>query len=122
MRQQKFNKIKKTVFIFFAVFLVVSLTAASASAWYSKTSDDKCKSSLKEKVVKEVAKEKPVKEVARERVIRGAVKEKVVKVVAKERLGNEFLYFVENNWFDIGRGSYCDNGWFSDNWDDCWDC
>ncbi|HII91762.1 MAG TPA: hypothetical protein HA262_06225, partial [Methanosarcina sp.] len=65
MREQRFNKIKNTVFILFAVFLVISLTAASASAWYSKTSDGKCKVVAKEEVKE--AKEKPVKEVVKEK-------------------------------------------------------
>ncbi|MGB9941196.1 hypothetical protein [Methanosarcina sp.] len=108
MREQSFNKIKKTVFILLAVFLVVSLTAASASACDSKTSNDKCKSSLNEKVAKEkvvkevakekVAKEKVVKEVAKEK----KAKEKVVKEVAKEKVGNELSDVVENDWFDSG--------------------
>ena len=70
MGEQRFSKIKKTVIILLAVFLVISLTAASASAWYSKTSSDKCKSNLHEKVAKEkVAKEKVGKEVAKEKVV-----------------------------------------------------
>lgn len=154
MREQRFNKIKNVVFILLAVFLVISLTAASASAWYSKTSDGKCKEISKEKVVKE-AKEKPTKEVVKERAAKKVVKEKVVKKVAKEKVvkkvatekvvkkaarervfdrkigdekqGNKLLEFVENNWFSIGRGSNCDNGWggncdngwLGNDWDNC---
>ncbi|WP_292387567.1 hypothetical protein [Methanosarcina sp. UBA5] len=139
MREQRFNKIKKIVFILLAVFLVISLTAASASAWYSKTSDGKCKEVAKEKVVKE-AKEKPVKEVVKEKAAKKVAKEKVVKKAVRERvfdrklgnekLGNELLDMVENNWFGSGRGGNCDNGWggdcdngwFGDDWDDCSDC
>jgi len=137
MGEQRFSKIKKTVFILLAVFLVISLTAASASAWYSKTSNDKCKSNLHEKVAKEkVVKEKVVKEVAKEKVVKAVAKEKVVKEVAKEK-----VVFAENDWFGGGwrddfrenfktkffniRGCVaergymdCDNGWF----DNCWDC
>ncbi len=151
MREQRYNKIKKTVFILLAVFLVLSLTAASASAWYSKTSDGKCKEVSKEKGVKEkVAKEKPVKEAVKEKAVKKVAKEKVVKEVAKEKVvkkaarervfdrkvvdndkvGTNLLDFVENSWFGTGRGCSCDNGWgcdcdngwFGDDWDDCWDC
>ncbi|HWQ47629.1 MAG TPA: hypothetical protein VN414_01540 [Methanosarcina sp.] len=141
MREQKFNKIKKTVFILLAVFLVISLTAASASAWYSKTSDGKCKEVAKEKAVKEVTKEKPVKEVIKEKAVKKVAKEKAVKKIAKEKVvdqkavtqeksGNKLLDFVENNWFgsgqgsnlDEGWGSNLDDGWFGDDWGDCWDC
>jgi len=151
MREQRYNKIKKTVFILLAVFLVLSLTAASASAWYSKTSDGKCKEVSKEKGVKEkVAKEKPVKEAVKEKAVKKVAKEKVVKEVAKEKVvkkaarerdfdrkvvdndkvGTNLLDFVENSWFgtsrgcscDNGWGCDCDNGWFGDDWDDCWDC
>jgi len=104
MREQSFNKMKKTVFILLAVFLVVSLTAASASACDSKAGADKCKVA-KEKVAKEagadkckVAKEK----VAKEKVVKEVAKEKVVKEVAKEKVGNELLDVVENDWFDGG--------------------
>ena len=91
MGEQRFSKVKKTVIILLAVFLVISLTAASASAWYSKTSSDKCKSNLHEKVVKEkvgkeVAKEKVGKEVAKEKVGKEVAKEKVCKEVAKEKV------------------------------------
>ena len=151
MREQRYNKIKKTVFILLAVFLVLSLTAASASAWYSKTSDGKCKEVSKEKGVKEkVAKEKPVKEAVKEKAVKKVAKEKVVKEVAKEKVvkkaarervfdrkvvdndkvGTNLLDFVENSWFGTSRGCSCDNGWacdcdngwFGDDWDDCWDC
>jgi len=36
MRKQSFDRIKKTLCILLAVLLLVSLTAASASAWYNK--------------------------------------------------------------------------------------
>jgi hypothetical protein len=119
MREQNFNKIKKTVFILLAVFLVISLTTTSASAWYSKTSDGKCKEVAKEKVAKvEIVKEiaKPVQEVA---------KVKVVKGVAEERLGSGLLDCAENNWFVTGWVTGwirdCDNGCFGNCWDNCWD-
>jgi hypothetical protein len=146
MGEQRFSKIKKTVIILLAVFLVISLTAASASAWYSKTSSDKCKSNLHEKVAKEkivkekVTKEKVVKKVAKEKVVKKVAKEKVVKEVAREKVDNKVLDFAENNWlgggwrgdfrenfktkfFNIrgcftGRGERdCDNGWFDNFWD-----
>jgi hypothetical protein len=125
MGEQRFSKIKKTVIILLAVFLVISLTAASASAWYSKTSSDKCKSNLhekvakekivkekvtKEKVVKKVAKEKVVKKVAKEKVVKEVAKEKVVKEVAREKVDNKVLDFAENNWLGGGwRGDFREN-------------
>ena len=144
MGEKRFSKIKKTVIVLLAVFLVISLTAASASAWYSKTSNEKCKSTPHEKIAKEkVAKEKCVKEkVAKEKVVKKVAKEKVVvKEVVKEKVENKVLGFAENKWFGGGwkgdfrdnfkiklfnvggcfteRGErYCDNGWFND----CWDC
>ncbi|PAV12007.1 hypothetical protein ASJ81_08195 [Methanosarcina spelaei] len=89
MREQRFNKIKKTVFILLAVFLVVSLTAASASAWYSKTSDGKCKVVAKEEVKE--AKEKPVKEVVKEKAAKKVVKEKAAKKVVKEKAAKKVV-------------------------------
>lgn len=120
MRERNFNKIKKTVFILLSVFFVVTVITASASACTSKVKDDKCKSSPKEKVVKE----KPAKVVDQK-----AVKEAAQKA-AQEKLGTKLLDFVENNWFGNGLGGNCDNGWggdcnngwFGDDWDDCWDC
>src|SRR5574344_262914 len=110
MREQRYNKIKKTVFILLAVFLVLSLTAASASAWYSKTSDGKCKEVAKEKGVKEkVAKEKPVKEAVKEKAVKKAARERVFdrKVVDNDKVGTKLLDFVENSWFGTGRGCSC---------------
>ena len=98
MREQRFNKIKKIVFILLAVFLVVSLTAASASAWYSKTSEGKYKvvgeeevKGAKEKPVKEVVKEKPVEEVVKEKPVKEVVKEKPVKKVVKEKAAKKVV-------------------------------
>ena len=131
MGEKKFSKIKKTVIILLAVFLVISLTAASASAWYSKTSNEKCKSTPHEKIAKEkvakekcvkekVAKEKVVKKVAKEKVVEKVAKEKVVKKVAKEKVvvkeavkekvENKVLGFAENEWFGGGwKGDFRDN-------------
>ena len=36
MRKQSFDRVKKTLCILLAILLLVSLTAASASAWYNK--------------------------------------------------------------------------------------
>lgn len=36
MRKQSFDRVRKTLCILLAVLLLVSLTAASASAWYNK--------------------------------------------------------------------------------------
>ena len=36
MRKQSFDRVKRTLCILLAVLLLVSLTAASASAWYNK--------------------------------------------------------------------------------------
>lgn len=136
MREQRFNKIKKTVFILLAVFLVVSLTAASASAWYSKTSDGKCKvvakeevKKAKEKPVKEVVKEKAAKKVLKEKAVEKVVKEKVVKQAVRERvfdrkvcyekLDKNLLEFTESYWFCTVRGGNCGNCCFGNNWDDC---
>jgi hypothetical protein len=136
MREQKFNKIKKTVFILLAVFLVVSLTAASASAWYSKTSDGKCKvvakeevKEAKEKPVKEVVKEKAAKKIVKEKAAKKVVKEKVVKQAVRERvfdrkvcyekLDKNLLEFTESYWFCTARGGNCGNCCFGNNWDDC---
>jgi hypothetical protein len=94
MREQSFNKIRKTVFILLAVFLVISLTTTSASAWYSKTSEGKCK---------EVA--KPVKEVVK------PVKE-VVTPVREVTKVNVVLGIVQ--------GCCCDTGWFGGCWNNCW--
>lgn len=108
MGEQRFSKIKKTVIILLAVFLVISLTAASASAWYSKTSNDKCKSNLHEKV----AKEKVVKEkVAKEKVVKKVAKEKVVKEVAREKVDNRVFdnrvsYSAANDCFGCGWGGF----------------
>ena len=132
MGDKRFSKIKKTVIVLLAVFLVISLTAASASAWYSKTSNEKCKSTphekiakekvakekcVKEKVAKEkcvkekVAKEKVVKKVAKEKVVKKVAKEKVVvKEVVKEKVENKVLGFEENKWFGGGwKGDFRDN-------------
>lgn len=123
MGEKKFSKIKKTVIILLAVFLVISLTAASASAWYSKTSNEKCKSTPHEKIAKEkVAKEKCVKEkvakekcakekVAKEKVVKKVAKEKVVvKEAVKEKVENKVLGFAENEWFGGGwKGDFRDN-------------
>ena len=145
MREQRFNKIKKIVFILLAVFLVVSLTAASASAWYSKTSEGKYKvvgeeevKGAKEKPVKEVVKEKPVKKVVKEkaakkvvkeRAAKRVVKEKVVKQAVRERvfdrkvgyeklgekLGKNLLEFTESYWFCTARGGNCGSCCFGNN-------
>ncbi len=93
MREHDFNKIKKTLFILLAVFLVISLTTTSASAWYSKTSDGKCKEVAKEKVVKEVVKEKVV-----------------IKEVAKP-----VTEAAKIDWFGGCWGIVC-----YDCWDNCW--
>jgi hypothetical protein len=145
MREQRFNKIKKTVFILLAVFLVVSLTAASASAWYSKTSDGKCKvvakeevkkakekpvkEVVKEKAAKKVVKEKAAKKVVKEKAVEKVVKEKVVKQAVRERvfdrkvcyekLDKNLLEFTESYWFCTVRGGNCGNCCFGNNWDDC---
>ena len=135
MREQRFNKIKNTVFILLAVFLVISLTAASASAWYSKTSDGKCKvvakeevKEAKEKPVKEVVKEKAAKKVVKEKVAKKVVKEKAVRKVTEEKvvkqavrervfdrkvcyekLDKNLLEFTESYWFCTARGGNCGN-------------
>lgn len=90
---QNFNKIKKTVFILLAVFFVVTVTAASASACTSKDT-------------KEKAKEQPAT----------VVDPKQDQKVAQEELGNKLLDMVENNWFGNGNGGYSDNGWSDDDW------
>lgn len=112
MRKQNFNKIKNAVFILLAVFFVISVTAASASACVSSDHKEK---PIKEKSVKE----KPIKE--------KPIKEKPAQVVdqkaAQEQLGNKLLDMIENNWFgnggesysDNGEGGDFDNGWFGDN-------
>jgi hypothetical protein len=102
MREKNSNKIKKTVLILLAVFFVIAVTAASASACTSKVKDDKCKSSHKEKVAKEkpVAKETPAPVVDQK--------------AAQEKLGNQLLDMVENNWFGSGSGSNDDGGWGGD--------
>lgn len=103
MGEQRFSKIKKTVIILLAVFLVISLTAASANAWYSKTSSDKCKSNLHEKVAKEkVAKEKVVKKVAKEKVVKEVAREKVDNRVFDNRVS----YSAANNCFGCGWGGF----------------
>jgi len=97
MIEQNFNKIKKTVFILLAVFFVVTVTAASASACASDGSEEKTK-------------EKPANVVDPKQ--------------AQEKLGNKLLDMVENNWFGNGNGGYSDNGWGDDSdngWsDDDW--
>jgi hypothetical protein len=65
------------------------LTAASASAWYSKTSDGKCKVVAKEEVKE--AKEKPVKEVVKEKAAKKVVKEKAAKKVVKEKAAKKVV-------------------------------
>jgi hypothetical protein len=120
MKKQNSNKIKKTIVILLAVCFVVAMTAASASACTSKDKDGKCTSSHKEKVCKKIA--KPVKETAKVKVVDQ-------KPVSK-KIGNNLLDFVDNNWWGNGCGTSCVNGlsiyctecWFSNDWNDCWNC
>ena len=93
MMEQNFNKIKKTVFILLAVFFVVAVTAASASACASDGSEEKTK-------------EKPAN------VVDPKQAQEAAKKIAQEKLGNKLLDMVENNWF--GNGGYSDNGWGDD--------
>lgn len=120
MRKQNSNKIKKTIVILLAVFFVVAMTAASATACTSKDKDGKCTSSHKEKVCNKIA--KPIKETAKPKVVDQ-------KPVSK-KTGNNLLDFFDNNWFGSGCGTSCNNGcsiyctecWFSNDCSNCWYC
>jgi hypothetical protein len=115
MGKQTFDKIKKTLAILLAVFLVVTLTAASASACASKNVKN-VKSNLPNKLVSNTD-------------ANGLTEEQ------KTALGNQLLDMADNNWFgndwgndrgndwgnDWGNGcDSCDNGvgdnWFGNDW------
>jgi hypothetical protein len=101
MRKQIFDKIKKTLTILLAVFFVVTLTAASASACASKVANN----NLANKVVGNTD-------------ASGLTKDQ------KTALGNQLLDMADNNWFGNGLGNGCNNGcdngwgngWFGNNW------
>lgn len=125
MREQNSNKIKKAIVILLAVFFLVAMTAASASACTSKDKDGKCTSSHKEKITKEKVCKKiatPVKEIAKPTVV-------AQKPVSK-KIGNNLLDFFDNNWCGSGCGTSCVNGliiyckecWFGNDFGNCWYC
>jgi hypothetical protein len=97
MGKLTFDKIKKTLTILLAVFLVVTLTAASASACASKTAKS------------------PVNKVVGAPDASGLTEEQ------KTALGNQLLDMADNNWFGNGIGNGCNscnnNGLFDNGFD-----
>ena len=98
MRKQTFDRVKKTLGILLAVFLVVTLTAASASACSTKNVKNKLASDIGDKKLAENQ---------------------------NTELGNRLLDLADNNmfgngwgnnWDDNGCDSGCDNG-FGDGYD-----
>ncbi len=102
MRKQTFDKIKKTLAILLAVFLVVSFTAASASACSTKNVKNKLASAKGDNKLTEKQ---------------------------KTELGNRLLDFADKNMFGNLRGGKgcnkgCDNDWgndwLGDDWNNDW--
>jgi hypothetical protein len=94
MRKQTFDKIKKTLAILLAVFLVVSLTAASASACSTKNAKNKLASDKGDNKLTEKQ---------------------------KTELGNRLLDFADKNMFgNLRGGNDWNNDWLGDDWNNDW--
>ena len=116
MRKQTFDKIKKTLAVLLAVFLVVTLTAVSVSAASTKDAKDNLK---KEVIIKSdgsgLTKEQETE-----------LGNRLLDLADNNLLGNGLVNDRYNNWWDNDRrnnwwdNDRCNNGWDND-WDDDWD-
>ena len=102
MRKQTFDRIKKTLGILLAVFLVVTLTAASASACSTKNVKNKLASDIGDNKLAE--NQKNVKNNLASDIGDNKLTEK-----QNTELGNRLLDFADNNMFGNGWGNNWDN-------------